>query len=104
MPRCSRACRRQRVSRDRPARIRTRIAERPTGEQVSVTMADKLAGLGAFVHRTAIEDEHTYAVRIEDDELRDAAAKDEERRAGARARHGEATRSNLGLGQDVRAV
>ena len=41
--------------------------------------------------------------RLDDDELRDAAAEDEQRRAQARARHAEATRSNLGLGHDIRA-
>ncbi|MGH2856202.1 MAG: ParB/RepB/Spo0J family partition protein [Solirubrobacteraceae bacterium] len=234
-----------------PEQIRARVAERPASEQISVTMANKLADmhelaprlteavakriatsdlhdkalrdLGAFVHRTVVEDEHTYAVRIDDgamldaaeqinlarsqlsdfgrhqiagilgcepervdaeldtlaaraksralklringevrdrarngryafvhdrgrdfaagiwvvdpafmidlvrqqlqddqsgpareeayfaggrlddDELRDAAAEDEQRRAGARARHAEATRSNLGLGHDIRA-
>ena len=235
-----------------PDPIRTRVAERPTGEQISVTMANRLADmheiapqlteavakritstdlhdkalhdLGAFVHRTVVEDEHTYAVRIDDgaharrrradrrtpaptspptanarsprssaasssgstpsstrsppaprpercklritgdvrdrarngryafvhergrdfaagiwvvdpafmldlvheqlgevdtapareeayfagariddDELRDAAAEDEQRRAQARARHADATRSNLGLGHDIRA-
>ena len=40
---------------------------------------------------------------LDDDELRDAAAEDEQRRAQARARHAEATRSNLGLGHDIRA-
>ena len=35
--------------------------------------------------------------------MRDAAAADEQRRAQARARHAEATRSNLGLGHDIRA-
>ncbi len=77
-----------------PDPIRARVAERPTGEQVSVTMANRLADmheiapqlteavakritstdlhdkalqdLGAFVHRTVVEDEHTYAVRIDD--------------------------------------
>ena len=32
-----------------------------------------LRDLGAFVHRTIIEDEHTYAVRIDDGTLVDAA-------------------------------
>jgi hypothetical protein len=41
--------------------------------------------------------------RIDDDELRDAAAEDEQRRAQARARQAEATRRNLGLGHDIRA-
>ena len=84
-----------------PEQIRTRVAERPAGEQISVTMANKLAAmhetapqlteavakrittsdlhdkalrdLGAFVHRTVVEDEHTYAVRIDDGALLDAA-------------------------------
>jgi hypothetical protein len=82
-----------------PAQIRTRVAERAAGEQISVTMANKLADmhelapqlteavakrittsdlhdkalrdLGAFVHRTVVEDEHTYAVRIDDGALLD---------------------------------
>ena len=84
-----------------PEQIRARVAERPAGEQISVTMASKLADmheiapelteavakrittsdlhdkalrdLGAFVHRTVVEDEHTYAVRIDDGALLDAA-------------------------------
>ena len=84
-----------------PEQIRERVAERPTGQQLSVTMANRLADmhdlapnlthavakritstdlhdnalrdLGAFVHRTIIEDEHAYAVRIDDGALLDAA-------------------------------
>jgi hypothetical protein len=84
-----------------PGGIRTRVAERPNGEQISVTMANRLADmheiapqlteavakritstdlhdkalqdLGAFVHRTVVEDEHTYAVRIDDGAMLDAA-------------------------------
>jgi hypothetical protein len=84
-----------------PDPIRTRVAERPTGAQVSVTMANRLADMheiapqltkavakritstdlhdtalrdiGAFVHRTVVEDEHTYAVRIDDGAMLDAA-------------------------------
>ena len=84
-----------------PTQIRERVAERPTGQQLSVTMANRLADmhevapdltqaiakritstdlhdsalrdLGAFVHRTIVEDEHTYAVRIDDGALLDAA-------------------------------
>jgi hypothetical protein len=69
-----------------PQQIRTRVAERPSGEQISVTMANRLADMhelapqlaeavakrittsdlhdkalrdiGAFVHRTVVEDEH----------------------------------------------
>lgn len=84
-----------------PDLIRTRVAERPAGEQISVTLANRLADmhelapqltdsvakritssdlhdkalkdLGAFVHRTVVEDEHTYAVRVDDGALLDAA-------------------------------
>ena len=83
-----------------PELIRTRVAERPAGEQISVTMANRLADmheiapqlteavakrittsdlhdkalrdLGAFVHRTVVEDEHAYAVRIDDGAMLDA--------------------------------
>ena len=51
----------------------------------------------------AREEAYFAGARIDDDELRDAAAEDEQRRAQARARHAEATRSNLGLGHDIRA-
>jgi hypothetical protein len=92
-----------------PDPIRTRVAERPAGEQVSVTMANRLADmheiapqlteavakritstdlhdkamqdLGAFVHRTVVEDEHTYAVRIDDGSMLDAAEQIEHARA-----------------------
>jgi hypothetical protein len=92
-----------------PEEIRTRVAERPAGEQISVTMANRLADmhelapqlteavakrittsdlhdkalrdLGAFVHRTVVEDEHTYAVRIDDGALLDAAEQIELARA-----------------------
>jgi hypothetical protein len=66
-----------------PDEIRTRVAERAAGEELSVTMANRLADMheiapqltqrittdelhdtalkdmGAFVHRTVVEDEHT---------------------------------------------
>lgn len=84
-----------------PDEIRARVAERPAGEELSVTMANRLADMhaiapqlteavaqrittddlhdkalkdmGAFVHRTVVEDEHTYAVRIDDGALLDGA-------------------------------
>jgi hypothetical protein len=84
-----------------PEAIRVRVAERPAGNQLSVTLANRLADmheiapalteavakritssdlqdgalrdLGAFVHRTLVEDEHAYAVRIDDGALLDAA-------------------------------
>jgi ParB-like chromosome segregation protein Spo0J len=92
-----------------PDEIRTRVAERPAGEDLSVTMANRLADmhdvapqlteavakristsdlhekalqdLGAFVHRTVVEDEHTYAVRIDDGALLDAHEQTERARA-----------------------
>jgi hypothetical protein len=92
-----------------PETIRARVAERPSGEQLSVTMANRLADmhqvapqlteavarritssdlhekaqrdLGAFVHRTVIEDEYTYAVRIDDGAMLDAAEQIEHARA-----------------------
>ena len=92
-----------------PDPIRTRVAERPTGAQISVTMASRLADmheiapqltdavaqritstdlhdkalqdLGAFVHRTVVEDEHAYAVRIDDGALLDVPEQIEHARA-----------------------
>ena len=92
-----------------PEHIRERVAERPAGQQLSVTIANRLADmhaiapklthavakritttdlhdkalrdLGAFVHRTIVEDEHTYAVRIDDGALLDAADHVEHARA-----------------------
>jgi hypothetical protein len=83
-----------------PEAIRERVAERPAGHQLSVTLANRLADmheiapalteavatritspelhdgalrdLGAFVHRTLVENEHAYAVRIDDGALLDA--------------------------------
>jgi hypothetical protein len=84
-----------------PEQIRQRVTERPTGHQLSVTMTNRLADmhdiapalteavakritssdlhdkalrdLGAFVHRTLVEDDHAYAVRIDDGTMLDAA-------------------------------
>jgi len=56
------------------------------------------------VDTTPASKERYFArARLDDDELRDAAAEDERRRAQARARQADATRSNLGLGHDIRA-
>lgn len=52
----------------------------------------------------AREEAYFAGARIDDDELHDAAAEDEQRRAQARARHAEATRRNLRLGHDIRAA
>ena len=48
----------------------------------STDLHDKaLRDLGAFVHRTIVEDEHTYAVRIDDGTLLDAAEQIDQARA-----------------------
>jgi hypothetical protein len=52
---------------------------------------------------TAREELYFAGARLDDTDLRDAGAEDEQRRAQARARHAEAVRSNLGLGHDIRA-
>jgi hypothetical protein len=53
---------------------------------------------------TPARDERYFSgARLDDDDLRDAAADDRERRAAERARHAEATASNLGLGHDTSA-
>src|SRR3954470_9775710 len=85
-----------------PEPIRARIAERPAERQLSVTLANRLADmhdiaqqltaavaqrisspelhdaalrdLGAFVHRTLVEEPATYAVRMDDGALLDAHA------------------------------
>ena len=44
-----------------------------------------------------------FAGEALDQELRDAAAEDQKRRAAERQRHAEADRSNLGLGHDIPA-
>jgi hypothetical protein len=92
-----------------PDTIRERVAERPAGGQISIGMANRLADmhevapklteavatritsaelhdkalrdLGGFVHRTIVEDEHAYAVRIDDGALLDAAEHVEHARA-----------------------
>ena len=92
-----------------PEPIRARVAERPVAEQLSATMANQLANmheiapqlpravarriaspelhdkalrdLGAFVHRTVVEDEHTYAVRIDDGALLDGHEQVQQARA-----------------------
>ncbi len=51
----------------------------------------------------AREEAYFAGASLQDDELRAAAADDHQRRARERARHAEATRSNLGLGHDIRA-
>ena len=50
--------------------------------------------------------EETYfgGARLDDDEMRDAAEEDRQRRAAERTRHAEATASNLALGHDIRAA
>jgi hypothetical protein len=83
-----------------PEDVRARVAERPTGDEISVTMANRLAGiheispelavavaarltsrdlldratgdLGGFVHHTIVETADVYAVRLDVGALLDA--------------------------------
>ncbi len=92
-----------------PDTIRQRVADRPAGGQISIGMASRLADmhdiapqlteavaaritspelhdkasrdLGAFVHRTIVEDEHAYAIRIDDGAILDAAEQVDRARA-----------------------
>jgi hypothetical protein len=102
-----------------PDAIRDRIAERPAGDQLSVRMAHRLADmhdvapelteavaarvstgelhdqalrdLGGFVHRTVVENERVYAVRIDDGVLLDGVEQVEHARNHLTAeRHAEA--------------
>lgn len=80
-----------------PEEVRTRVAERPAGDRISVTLANRLADmhavapelcqaaarritspelhaqatqdLGAFVARTVVEDASLYALRVEEGEV-----------------------------------
>jgi hypothetical protein len=91
-----------------PEPIRARVAERPCGDRLSAGLANRLADMhelapeltaavaqritseelhdkaladmGAFVHRTLLEDERVYAVRIDDGALLDAAQQLEQAR------------------------
>src|SRR4051812_26248301 len=102
-----------------PEAIRARVAERPAGNQLSVTLANRLADmheiapaltaavaeritstelhdgalrdLGAFVHRTLVEDAQVYAVRVDDGALLGAV----EQTARARAHLTAADRRQL---------
>ena len=92
-----------------PEPIRARVAERPSGDEISIGMANQLAemheispqlvqsvaarvsspelhgqalrDIGGFVHKTVVEDRDVYAVRIDDGALLDAH--DEIKRARA---------------------
>jgi ParB-like chromosome segregation protein Spo0J len=111
-----------------PDTVRTRVAERPADAQISVTMANRLADmhelapelttavaarisspelheralhdLGAFVHRTVVEDESVYAVRIDDGALLDAAEQLERARAQLTAATRPQAASLLGCAAD----
>jgi hypothetical protein len=111
-----------------PEPIRARVAERPAGEQISATMANQLANmneiapelteavarritspdlhdkalrdLGAFVHRTVVEDERTYAVRIDDGAMLDAAEQIQQARAHLTAQAQEQLAAILGCERD----
>jgi hypothetical protein len=98
-----------------PDTIRSRVAERPAGDQISIGMANQLADmhtisprltssvaarltsrelhdralrdLGGFVHKTIVEDPAVYAVRIDDGTLLDAHAEIERARAHLTDQH-----------------
>ena len=62
--------------------IAPQLTEAVAKRITSTDLHDKaLQDLGAFVHRTVVEDEHTYAVRIDDGALLDAAEQIEHARA-----------------------
>jgi hypothetical protein len=61
---------------------------------------DQLKDADATIAR---EEPYFAGARLDDDELREAAQEDQQRRQAARARYADATRSNLGLGHDIRA-
>jgi ParB-like chromosome segregation protein Spo0J len=98
-----------------PDTIRTRVAERPAGPEISIAMANRLADmqqispplvssvaarltsrelhdralkdLGGFVHKTIVEDPTVYAVRIDDGALLDAHHEIERARAHLTDQH-----------------
>jgi hypothetical protein len=70
-----------------------------------VFMIDTVRQQLADADSTAAREERYFAgARLDDEDLRDAAEHDRQRRAAERARHAEATASNLGLGHDIRAA
>lgn len=98
-----------------PDLIRARVSDRPSGEGISVTLANRLADmhqtspelvgavaqritstdlhdralrdLGAFVHKTVVEDENLYAVRIDEGAMLDAHAQLQRARASLSEQH-----------------
>jgi hypothetical protein len=70
-----------------------------------VFMLDTVRRQLAHADTTPAREERYFAgARLDDEDLRDAAEDDRRRRAAERARHAEATASNLGLGHDIRAA
>jgi hypothetical protein len=70
-----------------------------------VFMLDTVRQQLADADSTPAREERYFAgTRLDDEDLRDAVEEDRERRAAERARHAEATASNLGLGHDIRAA
>jgi hypothetical protein len=71
----------------------------------AVFMIDAVRAQLADTDPARVREERYFAgARLDDDDLRDAADDDRERRSAERARHAEATASNLGLGHDIRAA
>ena len=87
------------------------VFERGQDFAAGIWVIDPVFMLDAVRHQLADADgevagEEAYfgGARLDDDELRDAAEEDRQRRAAERARHAEATASNLTLGHDIRAA
>src|SRR4029077_1353476 len=104
------------------------VAERPAGDQLSVRMAHRLADmhdvapelaaavagrvttgdlhdnalrdLGGFVHRTVVENDAVYAVRIDDGVLLDAAEQIERARRHLTPAHQRQAATALGCNPD----
>ena len=87
------------------------VFERGQDFAAGIWVIDPVFMLDAVRHQLADADgkvarEESYfgGARLDDDELRDAAEQDRQRRAAERARHAEAAASNLALGHDIRAA
>src|SRR5918996_13017 len=87
------------------------VFERGQDFAAGIWVIDPVFMLDAVRHQLADADgevarEEAYfgGARLDDDELRDAAEEDRQRRAAERARHAEAAASNLTLGHDIRAA
>ena len=111
-----------------PAHLRARLADRPTGDQLSISTARQLAAMhavspqlvdavaqrittpdhhdsarddmAAFVHRTVVEDDSTYAVRLDAGALLGAHEEIERARPHITAEHAETLATILAAARD----